>query len=83
MASYNPFHTNLERSPIINYFRYCQTNTKKFVFSDAIIVACMDSLTSLLAGCAIFASLGYLAFTMKKDVHEVVESGKKKKAFKL
>lgn len=47
-----------------------------FLYSrDALVVALLDTCTSLLAGTIIFGILGNLALKMNVDVSEVVKSG--------
>ena len=42
---------------------------------DAIIISCMDTFTSMLAGVTIFSILGNLAFETGRDVSEVAGGG--------
>ncbi|CAG2112286.1 unnamed protein product, partial [Medioppia subpectinata] len=62
-SSYNEFHNNVYR-----YLKIC-------LMRDSIIIAVLDTFTSLLAGCVIFSNLGHLAKTTGKDIDKVVEGG--------
>lgn len=44
-------------------------------FRDAIVISITDTLTSCLAGCAIFSLLGYLAKTMNTNIEDVTRGG--------
>ena len=46
---------------------------------DAVVVSSINCMTSLFGGFPIFSVIGFMAHTLKKDVSEVVSSGKKKK----
>ncbi|XP_054169164.1 sodium-dependent nutrient amino acid transporter 1-like [Oppia nitens] len=58
---------------LIMYSSYNEFNNN--VYRDAIIIAVLDTCTSLLAGCVIFSNLGHLAKVMDKDIKDVVEGG--------
>ena len=45
------------------------------LFRDVLILSVVDALTCLLAGFAIFSTLGYLAHTQDMDVDDVVKEG--------
>ncbi|CAG2104338.1 unnamed protein product [Medioppia subpectinata] len=45
------------------------------VYRDSMIIAVLDTFTSLLAGCVIFSNLGHLAKTTGKDIKNVVDGG--------
>ncbi|KAI1284868.1 Sodium- and chloride-dependent glycine transporter 2 [Halotydeus destructor] len=47
---------------------------KNNVYRDAIIISVMDTFTSILAGCVIFAVLGSMAFKQGKPIETVVEN---------
>ena len=44
-------------------------------YRDAMIVGCINSCTSLFAGCVIFSNLGYMAWYQGKNVSEVAQEG--------
>ena len=44
---------------------------------DAVVVSSINCMTSLFGGFPIFSVIGFMAHTLKKDVSEVVSSGKK------
>jgi solute carrier family 6 amino acid transporter-like protein 5/7/9/14 len=43
---------------------------------DAIIISIADTLTSILAGCVIFAVLGAMAYESGKEIPDIVQEGK-------
>ncbi|XP_078589306.1 sodium- and chloride-dependent GABA transporter 1-like [Branchiostoma floridae x Branchiostoma japonicum] len=45
------------------------------VFKDTLLIACINSATSLLAGFAIFSIMGYMAFLQNTTVEEVATQG--------
>ena len=45
------------------------------LYRDANIITAVDTLTSLLAGCTIFAALGNLAFVLNQPIDKVVSKG--------
>lgn len=51
------------------------------VFRDAVAVSCINCMTSLFGGFAIFSVIGFMAHTLQKDVSEVVSSGEGCKDF--
>ncbi len=44
-------------------------------YRDAMIVGCINSCTSIFAGCVIFSNLGYMAWYQGKNVSEVAQEG--------
>ncbi|XP_063726100.1 sodium- and chloride-dependent GABA transporter 1-like [Symsagittifera roscoffensis] len=44
-------------------------------YRDAMIVGCINSCTSLFAGCVIFSNLGYMAWYQGKNVSDVAQEG--------
>ena len=83
--SYDDFKgSNLNQSPCMCSFQRC-TNHKCpwcsnmpscfVLFRDVLILSVVDALTCLLAGFAIFSTLGYLAHTQDMDVDDVVKEG--------
>jgi len=59
--------------PIIMFSSY--NPFKHNVYRDALIISFMDTFTSLLAGCTIFAVLGYLSVTTGRDISVVATGG--------
>lgn len=47
----------------------------KFLLRDCIIISLLDTFTSLLAGCVIFAVLGNMAYENGEDIKDVVTGG--------
>lgn len=74
MASYNKFHNNLARYEDV-YIVLCYYNHIIFV-RDAFLICILDSLTSILAGCSVFASVGYLAAELNTTVEDATQSRK-------
>ncbi|KAL8571525.1 hypothetical protein ACOMHN_056820 [Nucella lapillus] len=58
---------------LITMSSYNKYNKK--VFRDVLVLALVDAGTCLLAGFAIFSTLGYLAYSQGKDVEDVVKEG--------
>ena len=50
------------------------------ILRDAVVVSSINCMTSLFGGFPIFSVIGFMAHTLKKDVSEVVSSGKKKQS---
>ncbi|RWS12349.1 Sodium-dependent nutrient amino acid transporter 1-like protein, partial [Dinothrombium tinctorium] len=48
-------------------------NFRNNVYRDAIIISILDTLTSILAGCIIFAVLGSMALQMNIHIDEVIK----------
>ena len=51
------------------------------IISDCIIISVLDTVTSLMAGCVIFAVLGTMAKNSGKNIDDVVTSGTKDRRF--
>ncbi|KAK7869294.1 hypothetical protein R5R35_000904 [Gryllus longicercus] len=68
------FSLNVGFGSLINYASF--NNFRHNIYRDAMIVTTMDTFTSLLAGCTIFAILGNLAHEMGVDeIDSVVKAG--------
>ncbi|VDP60501.1 unnamed protein product [Schistosoma mattheei] len=68
-ASYNEFHNN------VPYF-VCLYQYKISTDRDALLVASINSLTSLLSGFVVFTLLGYMAYKRNVLVLDVIKDGK-------
>jgi len=67
------YSLSLGMAVIIAYSRFL--NVKSDVVTNGIIIAVANSVTSILAGMAVFSTLGYLALQQGVAVTEVVSSG--------
>jgi len=82
-SSYNPFRHNVYK--LVPNFQSMYLTVPNKIFEndfilnginrDALIISLMDTFTSLLAGCTIFAVIGYLAQESKTDISKVTEGG--------
>lgn len=52
-----------------------------YIFRDCIMLCCLNSGTSFVAGFAIFSVLGFMAYEQGVPIAEVAESGKFQKQF--
>ncbi len=62
---------------IVKYNQYytCTSPCILLAFRNSLAVACVNSVTSLLAGFAVFAVLGHIAQKQNQDIENVVTSG--------
>lgn len=67
------FSLNVYFANVIMYSSY--NKFRHNIYRDANIVTTLDTFTSLLAGCCVFAVLGHLAFTLDVDIVDVVKPG--------
>lgn len=64
------------RRPNVNRFSIVAYNKFRHnIYRDSNIVTTLDTFTSLLAGCCVFAVLGHLALTLGVDIVDVVKPG--------
>lgn len=73
------FSLNTGFGHLIMYASY--NNFRHNIHRDAMIITVADTLTSVLAGCVVFAILGTLAFDLKTDVKDVVKDSGLRLAF--
>ncbi len=73
LGSHNKFNHNCYRY-LFNFYPSF-LNKILFIFSDALVMCCINVSTSILAGFVVFSILGYMSVIANKDVADIVKPG--------